>query len=125
MRPRVTSLSLSPDKWQHDASTHRLKECRLIDVVRSKGPLFFANSSYLETQIARHSQNKPDLKHILLVADGINDMDASGQETLSLMVDQRDLSTPLRGHISTTGQRLHQGESGRQRTCPKATSSSL
>ncbi len=88
MRPRVISLSLSPDKRLHDALTYGLKECRFIDVVRFEGPLFFANSSYLETQIAMHRQNKPGLKHILLVADGIYDMDASGQEMLSLVVDR-------------------------------------
>ena len=88
MHPRVISLSLSPDKRLHDALTHGLKECRFIDVVRFEGPLFYANSSYLETQIAKHRQNKPRLKHILLVADGINDMDASGQEMLSLIVDR-------------------------------------
>ena len=88
MHPRVISLSFSPDKRLHDALTHGLKECRFIDVVRFEGPLFYANSNYLETQIAKHRQNKPRLKHILLVADGINDMDASGQEMLSLIVDR-------------------------------------
>jgi len=88
MRPRVISLSLSPDKRHHDALGHGLKECRYIDVVRFDGPLFFANSSYMEDQIAMHRQNKPRLKHIILVARGINDMDASGQETLSLVVDR-------------------------------------
>jgi MFS superfamily sulfate permease-like transporter len=88
MRPRVISLSLSPDKRLHDALTFGLKECGFIDVVRFDGPLFFANSSYMEDQIAMHRQNKPHLKHILLVAMGINDMDASGQETLSLVLDR-------------------------------------
>ncbi len=88
MRPRVISLSLSPDKRLHDALTYGLKECGFIDVVRFDGPLFFANSSYMEDQIAMHRKNKPHLKHILLVAMGINDMDASGQETLSLVLDR-------------------------------------
>ena len=88
MRPRVISLSLSPDKRLHNALTYGLKEGRYIDVVRFDGPLFFANSSYMEDQIAMHRQNKPHLKHILFVARGINDMDASGQETLSLVVDR-------------------------------------
>jgi len=88
MWPRVISMSLSPDKRLHDALTHGLKECDFIDVVRFEGPLFFANSSYMEDQIAMHRQNKPHLKHILLVAGGINDMDASGQETLSLVLDR-------------------------------------
>ena len=32
--------------------------------------------------------NKPKLKHIILVSNGINDIDASGLETLSLVVDR-------------------------------------
>jgi len=79
---------LSPDKGLHDALTFGLKTCRYIDVVRFDGPLFFANSSYLEEQIASHRKNQPDLRHILLVSDGINDIDASGQETLSLLIDR-------------------------------------
>ncbi len=88
MRPRVSSLSLSPDKRHHDALSFGLKECRFIDVVRFDGPLFFANSSYMEDQIALHRIGKPHLKHIILVMVGVNDMDASGQETLSLVVDR-------------------------------------
>lgn len=33
-------------------------------------------------------QAKKKLKHIVIVANGINDMDASGEETLSLLVDR-------------------------------------
>jgi sulfate permease, SulP family len=88
MRPTMASLSLSTDKGLHDALTFGLKTCQYIDVVRFNGPLFFANSSYLEDQIANHRKNQPELKHILLVCNGINDIDASGQETLSLMIDR-------------------------------------
>ena len=88
MRPNVASLSLSSDHRLHDAMVYGLKECRYIDVVRFDGPLFFANSSYLEDQIAKHRLNKKKLKHIILVCNGINDIDASGLETLSLVVDR-------------------------------------
>ena len=33
-------------------------------------------------------RGKSDLKHIIIVANGINDIDASGEETLSLLVDR-------------------------------------
>jgi SulP family sulfate permease len=88
MRPAITSLSLSTDKELHDALVFGLRTCRYIDVVRFDGPLFFANSSYLEEQIASHRKNQPELRHILLVSNGINDIDASGQETLSLLIDR-------------------------------------
>ncbi len=88
MRPHVVDLSLGLDKALHDAVTHGLKECRYIDVVRFDGPLFFANASYLEDQIRHRRKMKKELKHIIIVAESINDMDASGQESLSLTVDR-------------------------------------
>jgi anti-anti-sigma factor len=57
-------------------------------MVRFDGPLFFANASYLEDQITERMMNKKDLKHIIVVSDGINDIDASGEEVLSLLVDR-------------------------------------
>jgi len=88
MRPNVVDLSLGLDKALHDAVAHGLKECRYIDVVRFDGPLFFANASYLEDQIRLRRKMKRSLKHIIIDAEAINDIDASGQESLSLVVDR-------------------------------------
>ena len=88
MRPNVVDLSLGLDKTLHDAVTHGLRECRYIDVVRFDGPLFYANASYLEDQIRHRRKIKKELKHIIIAAEGINDMDASGQESLSLVVER-------------------------------------
>jgi MFS superfamily sulfate permease-like transporter len=55
-------------------------------MIRFDGPLFFANASYLEDQITARMENKKDLKHIVIVANGMNDIDASGEEVLSLVV---------------------------------------
>jgi anti-anti-sigma factor len=88
MRPRVVSLSRSADKSLRAASVHDLKECEHIAVVRFDGPLFFANASFLEDQITDRMMNMPELKQIIIVANGINDMDASGEEALSLIVDR-------------------------------------
>ncbi|NCC25299.1 MAG: STAS domain-containing protein [Deltaproteobacteria bacterium] len=88
MRPRVCSLSRGQDEALRDALSHGLRECDHIAVVRFEGPLFFANASFLEDQITARMQDAPDLRHIILVAEGINDMDASGEEALSLIVDR-------------------------------------
>lgn len=88
MRPNVADLSLGLDKALHDAVTHELRECRYIDVVRFDGPLFFANASYLEDQIRQRRRAKTDLKHIIIAAESMTDLDASGQESLSLVVDR-------------------------------------
>jgi anti-anti-sigma factor len=57
-------------------------------VVRFDGPLFFANASYLEDQIRNRRQSKSDLKHIIISAGSISDIDSSGEEALSLTVDR-------------------------------------
>ena len=88
MRPRVAILSKHLDGSYHDAETYGLKLCKHIAMVRFDGQLFFANASYLEDQIARLRISMPKLKHILIVASGIDDMDASGEEALSLIVDR-------------------------------------
>jgi MFS superfamily sulfate permease-like transporter len=88
MRPKVTLLARYEDEALRCAETHGLKECDYIALVRFDAPLFFANASYLEDQVTDRMRAKKDLKHIVIVANGINDMDASGEETLSLLVDR-------------------------------------
>jgi len=88
MRPKVVSLARAADDALRCASTHGLKECEYIAMVRFDGPLFFANSSYLEDKMMEILRNKKKLRHIILVANGINDIDASGEETLSLLIDR-------------------------------------
>jgi len=88
MRPRVASLALTEDSAYRDASVYKLAECPYLAVVRFDGTLFFANASFLEDQITERMQSNKKLKHIILAADGVNDMDASGEEALSLLVDR-------------------------------------
>ncbi len=88
MRPKVASLSRREDMALREAGEFGLKECEYMALVRFDGPLFFANASYLEDQLTELMRTKPRLKHIVIVSNGINDMDASGEETLSLLVDR-------------------------------------
>ncbi|MGB5423800.1 MAG: SulP family inorganic anion transporter [Desulfobacterales bacterium] len=88
MRPSVVSLARSEDEALRCVTTHGLRECEYVSMVRFDGPLFFANASYLEDKITEIMRTKKNLKHIIIVANGINDIDASGEETLSLLVDR-------------------------------------
>jgi anti-anti-sigma factor len=88
MRPRVANLSRNADESLRDATAFGLKECQHIALVRFDGPLFFANASFLEDQITERMMGNDKLRHIIIVANGINDMDASGEEALSLIVDR-------------------------------------
>lgn len=88
MRPTVATLARYEDQSLRDCVTFGLKECEYISMVRFDGPLFFANASYLEDTITERMRKKMKLRHIILVSNGINDIDASGEDTLSLMVDR-------------------------------------
>lgn len=88
MRPTIASLCRDKDINSLECGRRKLKECEYLAVVRFDGPLFFANASYLEDRIAEILLAKPKLQHILLVSNGISDIDASGEEALSLMVDR-------------------------------------
>ena len=88
MRPRVVFLSRSQDEELRCVTTHSLEECPYVSLVRFDGPLFFANASYLEDTITEMIQTKNGLNHILIAAHGINDIDSSGEEALSMIVDR-------------------------------------
>ena len=88
MRPKMAFLSRDRDQSFRCSIDHGLQECKYIAMLRFDGSLFFANSSYLEDQVAEIMLEKKSLRHIILVSNGINDIDASGEETLSLLVDR-------------------------------------
>ncbi|MDR3554932.1 MAG: SulP family inorganic anion transporter, partial [Syntrophobacteraceae bacterium] len=88
MRPKVTTLSMYPDQSYRSAKQHGLKECKHIAMIRFEGQLFYANAGFLEDMIFDLMKTKRELKHIHIVANGINDMDSSGEEILSLVVER-------------------------------------
>jgi anti-anti-sigma factor len=88
MRPKVVSLARAEDEALRCVITHGLQECSYVSLVRFDGPLFFANASYLEDKITEIMRSKKNLRHIIIVSNGINDIDASGENALSLLVDR-------------------------------------
>jgi MFS superfamily sulfate permease-like transporter len=88
MRPGVSSLSRHTDEDFRDSMINELMECEYVDLIRFEGTLFFANASYLEDKINERILAKKNLRHIIIACNGINDMDASGEEALSLVIDR-------------------------------------
>ncbi len=88
MKPAITDLSLWTDGLLRDSKYHGLKHCKHIAVIRFEGPLFFANSSYLEDEVLSRIRQMPELKYFAFCAEGINHLDSSAEETLSLLVDR-------------------------------------
>ncbi|MFC2150443.1 SulP family inorganic anion transporter [Calditrichota bacterium] len=87
-KPDMALLSKYVDGTYRNADRRRLKKCEHIAVVRYSSSLFFANVSYLEDEILELVDSMPELKHVHIVSNGINELDASGEETLSMLVDR-------------------------------------
>lgn len=86
MKPRVAQLSRHADGTLRDAKVHNLAVSESIVVVRYDGNLYFANVSYFEDAILGAAADNPKAKYILVVGDGINELDASGEEVIHHLV---------------------------------------
>ena len=88
MAPRVAVLSRDPDGSLRDAEVRNLQTCRNISLIRFDGSLYFANTGYFEDKILERVALKPDLKFVIIDAEGINSIDATGEEMLGNLIDR-------------------------------------
>jgi SulP family sulfate permease len=90
MSPRVAVLGrYAKDNTLRDISVHpNLPTDERIVAVRYDGSLYFANVSYFEDAILGACADYPSARYVLVVADGINQLDASGEEMLHLLVER-------------------------------------
>ncbi len=88
MRPSIAVLSLWKDGHYRDSKKYNLALCRYIAIIRFDGPFFFANIGYLDEEVLRIVNDRKELRAIILKCNGINVIDASGEEALALMVDR-------------------------------------
>ncbi len=82
MRPHISVLSRHADGTLRDAQVNILKTCPHISVLRFEGPLFFASAMYFEAKVLERVAAKPDLKFIIIDAEAITDIDATGEDML-------------------------------------------
>ena len=82
MRPRFAQLSRYDDGTMRDIRVHNLTTSSQISVVRFDGSLYFASAGYFETKMLGIVAEYPDLKYIILDGEGINQIDATGEEVL-------------------------------------------
>jgi SulP family sulfate permease len=90
MRPRISVLSRDEDGTLRDAETRKLATCDNISVIRFDGPLYFANTGYFVDTILDRVARKPDLKFVIVDAEGINEIDATGEEMLHELIKRLD-----------------------------------
>ncbi|MEN6586481.1 MAG: SulP family inorganic anion transporter [Sulfuricella sp.] len=88
MTPRVAILGRYHDGTLRDAKINNLPISEYIIAIRYDGSLYFANVPYFEDVILEAVANSPCAKHLLIVSDGINQLDASGEEVIHHMVER-------------------------------------
>jgi sulfate permease, SulP family len=88
MTPRVAILGRHPDGTLRDVKHNMLPESKVVVAVRFDGRLYFANVSYFEDAILEAVANNPKVSYLLVVGDGINELDASGEEVVHHLVER-------------------------------------
>jgi SulP family sulfate permease len=100
MKPQLAILSKTLRGDYRDAEEWQLNTCRHVAVLRFNGSLFFASVNYLEEGVLDAVSSMPELKHVLIVGNGMNELDASGEVLLSQLVTrlrQRGLEISFSG----------------------------
>ena len=111
MKPRVAILSRHSDGTLRDAERFHLDTCKQIAMLRFDGQLYFANTSYFEDKILGRLSAQEELRYIIVVGDGINQIDATGEEMLRHLADRLSKSgiellfTGLKKQVLDTFQR--------------------
>ena len=90
MKPRVAVLGRYPDGSLRDAVLHKLETCGNVSIIRFDGSLYFANTSYFEDIVMQRSAGKPDLRYVVVDGQGINEIDATGEEMLASLTRRLD-----------------------------------
>ena len=86
MMPRVVSLSRYPDGTFRDSESFGLQTCEHISLIRFDGSLYFGSAGYFEGKILERVSKMPELKYLVVDAEGINHIDATGEAMLVHMV---------------------------------------
>lgn len=88
MTPRVAILGRYRDGTLRDVKVNNLPASDIVTAVRFDGRLYFANVSYFEDAILEAVAANPEAPYLLVVCDGINEIDASGEEVIHHLVER-------------------------------------
>jgi len=88
MTPRVAILGRHPDGTLRDVKVHSLPTSDRVTAVRFDGRLYFANVAYFEDAILQAAASNPRARYLLVVGNGINELDASGEEVMHHLVER-------------------------------------
>ncbi|MDH3281388.1 MAG: SulP family inorganic anion transporter, partial [Gammaproteobacteria bacterium] len=83
-RPRIYSRLPDPRLPKRGFNTDpSMSECPQFKIVRVDGSLFFGAVHYVQKMLRIFEQRRPEQKHLMVIAPGINTIDVSGAEFLA------------------------------------------
>lgn len=89
MSPRVAILGRYKDGTLRDLKVNPdLPTSKHVVAIRFDGSLYFANVPYFEDAMLEAISKNPEAKYVLVVGDGINELDASGEEVIHHLVER-------------------------------------
>jgi SulP family sulfate permease len=89
MKPRVAQLGRFKDGTLRDIKVNPgIPTSEHVVAMRFDGQLYFANVAYFEDTILEALADHPKAKYFLVVGDGINQLDASGEEVIHHLVSR-------------------------------------
>ena len=90
MEPRFTELSAhSGSTMLVNALENKLESCEVVSIVKFSGSLYFGNAGYFEDKILKLIADKKQcLRYVIVDMAGINQIDASGEDVLSGLLDR-------------------------------------
>jgi len=87
MKPRVAQLGRFKDGTLRDIKMNPdIPTSEHVVAMRFDGQLYFANVSYFEDTVLSALADHPNARYFLVVGDGINQLDASGEEVIHHLV---------------------------------------
>jgi len=89
MKPRVARLARYTDGTLRDVKIHPdMPTSEHVVLVRFDGQLYFANVAYFEDAVLEAVAEKPNAEYLLVVGNGINNLDASGEEAIKSLYER-------------------------------------
>ncbi len=88
MSPKFVEVARHEDGTLRDAALFNLKTSDNLSIYRFDGALYFANAGYLEGKILNHIAAKPETKVIILDIEPVDQIDATGEETLNRILER-------------------------------------
>lgn len=105
-RPRIVEVGRIPGtEVFRNIQRHQVETTNGLLAIRIDESLYFANARYLNDMVLRKLSDRPHIHTVLLIASGINQIDATGVEVLKSLIQELDdikvrlLMSDIKGHI--------------------------